>query len=643
MLFLAVSISLTAAIWDIMRPLPPSRLEYLSHVILDEKGSVLETRLSRDGYWREKIDLDDIDERLVNILIAYEDKRFWDHYGVDILAITRAIYDASRTGKISSGASTITMQTARLMYPSLGKKNLLTKLKQMLMALRIEFHWTKSQILEAYFTLAPYGGNIEGISAGTRAWLNRSPKHLTYREASFFVALPQSPETRRPDRHRGVAERTTSRVLAEVAGPLLIDTQQIKEYQSETIPLRKTQLLVGDSHLIDRLSTKYGGKIQSNIDGEWQARVKSILERHVASLDLPYNGAVMIVERKTGRVRTYLGSTSYRNVLRKGANNYLQAVRSPGSTLKPLIYGMALERGLLKPNSIMLDTAIQVDGYAPTNFDDSFHGKVRLKDALIRSLNIPAINTLERIGTERVIATISQYLVLPSSQVNDPGLSLAVGGLYLTPEQLAQIYLGLTEQPSANLSFITTENAEYRTALLTKWSSDQLLSLLSQVDLGGARYIVKTGTSNGRRDAWSVHVTKDHIVLVWIGAPDNQANQRLSGISTAAPIGKDIILSLQLEDPSVTTTPYGDSRSYTRSESICKRLIEYPELDEWIISSSDRISIASRYSGLIWYLNGERTSVADGTIRLKHYGANTLSARKDDCVTSHSIFVSFED
>ncbi|TCK08366.1 penicillin-binding protein 1C [Marinobacterium mangrovicola] len=636
---LLAALLLVALAVYIRQPLGTSRLDSTANVVLDQQGERLATRLSVDGFWREPVSLEEIDPRLIEMLVAYEDKRFWQHPGVDLLAVLRAMSTMLHHGRVVSGASTLTMQTVRLMYPELGRKTLGAKLEQMLMALRLEHHWSKRQILEAYFNLAPYGGNIEGIRAASFAWLNRSPLHLTYREAAFFVALPQSPESRRPDRHREAAERATSRVLQDVAESFGWSQQQLEEYQAELIPLRKQGFSTGDAHLIDRLGSASGGIVRTHIDGEWQARAREILRGAIASHGSAYNAAVMVVERRTGRVKTYLASSGYANAERKGANNFLLALRSPGSTLKPMIYGMALQRGLLEPQSSMLDTEIQVEGYAPTNFDDGFHGRVRLKEALIQSLNIPAINTLERLGPQNVERRLRQYLSIPRTQAQGAGLSLAVGGFYMTAEQLATLYLGMLDQPAPRLSFLSDANEQYSEGILSNQASDQLVSLLSQRDNRGLPYVVKTGTSDGRNDAWSIHVTQRHLVLVWVGSPDHLSGEQISGAQTASPIGRELILALGLEPPLIPEIAVQERPLVAKAN--CNRLIEYPEPDELILTQNGRIAVASRNTGVSWYLNGKAVEVENGTLPLEHAGANVISARYGSCDQAQSIFVQF--
>ena len=627
----------------VTRPLPASRDGLHSSLILSPNATRLAGRLSADGYWREDVRLDQIDPKLIDVLLAYEDQRFWSHWGVDPLALGRSVLDSVRLGRVSSGASTLTMQTARLMYPELGQKTVWAKFRQMLMAFRIEYHLSKTEILERYFSLAPYGGNIEGIQAGAYAWLNRPPNRLTYREAAFFVALPQSPETRRPDRYLQRAERSTSHVLATVAPRLGIEAERLIELQNERIPIRKSAIDLGHLHLIDRLGSKTGGTLTSTIDAEWQERVSQLVKSHIQSYPSSVNAGAIVVERRTGNVRAYVGSSDYLSEPRKGGNNYLQALRSPGSTLKPLIYGLALDRGLLTSTSLMADTRVQVDGYAPTNFDDGFSGQAMLRDALLQSLNIPAINTLERLGTKRVEQQIANYLQLNRTQMRNPGLSLAVGGLSLRPEQVVELYLGLVDQPSPALNFLHDQAAKYQTPLLSKSASQALLSLLLQTDMSGQNFIVKTGTSSGYRDAWSVHVLEDFIVLVWIGAPDNISQEGMTGAASATPLGSQIIRTLELSPPVITQglTPVSSTRK--RVETACPRLIEYPENEEWIVSSDLSLSVGSRFDNVTWFLNGASVALEHGTIQLNHAGANTLSATRDGCLTAISVFLSMQN
>ena len=376
------------------------RLESFSQVIRSEEGSIINLRLTSSGHWREQASLENVDTKLVDMLVAYEDKRFMSHFGVDPIALLRATYNSISSGRVVSGASTLTMQTVRLMHPELQKRSFMTKLKQMLEALRLERHFTKKQILEAYFSLAPYGGNIEGVEAASEAWFQKRPNQLTMSEAALLVALPQSPEVRRPDLFPNNAFKAKRLVLEKTKERLGIDDVSYNEYITERLPnrLRKPSSIA--PHLADKFLTFARQSIDTSISSDWQKELSQIIQVSISEFKAPMNAAAMVIERKTGDVKAYVGSSAYSEIDRKGAVNYLTAVRSPGSTLKPLIYATALQRGFIKPNHVYQDKVFHQNGYTPTNFDGDWTGEVTLKDALIRSLNIPAIETLDMLGPE---------------------------------------------------------------------------------------------------------------------------------------------------------------------------------------------------------------------------------------------------
>ena len=376
------------------------RLENFSQVIRSEDGSIINLRLTSSGHWREQASLENVDTKLVDMLVAYEDKRFMSHFGVDPIALLRATYNSISSGRVVSGASTLTMQTVRLMHPELQKRSFMTKLKQMLEALRLERHFTKEQILEAYFSLAPYGGNIEGVEAASEAWFQKRPDQLTMSEAALLVALPQSPEVRRPDLFPNNAFKAKRLVLEKTKERLGIDDVSYNEYITERLPnrLRKPSSIA--PHLADKFLTFARQSIDTSISSDWQKELSQIIQVSISEFKAPMNAAAMVIERRTGDVKAYVGSSAYSEIDRKGAVNYLTAVRSPGSTLKPLIYATALQRGFIKPNHVYQDKVFHKNGYTPTNFDGDWTGEVTLKDALIRSLNIPAIETLDMLGPE---------------------------------------------------------------------------------------------------------------------------------------------------------------------------------------------------------------------------------------------------
>ena len=633
--FFALVVAVVSVLLYVRQPPDLGRLKETSKVVRGANGDILELRLTQSGHWREAVSLDEIDPKLVKMLVAYEDKRFWSHPGVDLIAIGRAILGAVSAGKIKSGASTLTMQTVRLIDPNLGRRNLMTKVMQMLDALRLDAHLSKTQILEAYFTLAPYGGNIEGIVAASKAWLEKSPALLTFNEAALLVALPQSPERRRPDRFPVYALEAKSRVLTNTQDRLMISDQELDEYKSEGLPNRRFAPSSNAPHFADRFDSNQLEEV-SALNEYWQTTVSEIVGAHLKIYPNPINGAAIVVERRTGRVRAYVGSADYLSNDRKGGVNYLKASRSPGSTLKPFIYAKALQLGLITPDEIFVDAPIQVNGYAPGNFDPNFTGEVSLRDALIRSLNIPAIQTLQKVGAadfERAIATFLGHDLSLSA-----GLSLAVGGYYLTAEELVELYLEFADpEHSDGLRFFESTASNQRSFLFDARSVNTVQNLLLQQNIGGRSTLFKTGTSHNRQDAWAIAITQDHIILAWLGTPDVEATQVLTGRNAAYPLTQKIINSLGLAAP-IKRTDVISASSKRVVEEKCPRLIQFPENGEWIKADNLSISVSGPASA-IWYLNGKRLGPLQSRLTINNPGVQLITAKANQCSETVEIFV----
>ena len=435
----------------VSRPLDASRLDDVATTVLAADGRLLELRLNSEGRWRERVALDEIDPDLVAAMLAYEDRRFHSHVGVDPIAIARAALSVVTTGRVVSGASSVTMQVARLLEPALHKRSLAAKFRQMWYALRLEYHWSKSEILRTYFELAPYGGNVEGIKAASMAWLQKPPAALTMAEIGLLVALPQAPEQRRPDRHPQAAIAAKNHVLRSVADHLAIGTEELDEHLDEGLRLARYVPPSLAPHLLDRnlAEGSYAFGQPTTINADWQETATRILAQQVQRLGPPINGAALVVERETGYVRTYVGSADYLDAARKGAVNYLRAKRSPGSTLKPLIYAAALDRRLIAEHHVFDDRRLQRGGYAPANFDGTYSGAITLREALIRSRNIPAIEVLHALGETTFENQLRSFLGSSVAHAEPAGLSLAVGGFHLTPENIAELYLNLLDPSSA--------------------------------------------------------------------------------------------------------------------------------------------------------------------------------------------------
>ncbi len=641
---LLLTASLGAMAIYILQPPNHGRLEETSQVIRSENGSIINLRLTQNGFWREAPSLEDVDPNLINVLIAYEDKRFWTHHGVDPLAVLRASIEYVRNGKISSGASTLTMQTVRLIDPSLAKRTIVTKIRQMAEAIRLDAHWSKNEILEAYFTLAPYGGNIEGINAATEAWFQKTPKDLRLNEIAMLVALPQSPERRRPDRFPDAAFEAKKVVLQKVQAKLKINDTELREALSEQLPARLAKPRSYAPHLADRRTGSKNSHTNTSINAEWQKQVQSIIETEIQKFPAPIQAAALVVERKTGQIKAYVGSSGYGSKERKGGNNFLTATRSPGSTLKPLVYGKALQRSLIEFDEVFNDSSFYRSGYNPTNFDNTYSGKVTLKDALLRSLNIPALVALEKLGPRIFETELKTVLGLTSSQELDAGLSLAVGGFYLNAEQLTNIYLMAIDPGFArNISFDSTFKRRVKTTdpgFLTEEAAKQILHLLIQDLPNGDQVAFKTGTSFARHDAWSVQIFKDHLVVAWVGTPDNQPTEVLTGRDAAFPITNGIGLALAMKAPERPKLQIRNKLFRTVKHEGCATLINYPENGTWIRSDNTIIGVIGSEEAE-WYLNARKLGSFQKQIKLLRPGIQKLTAKSANCSQTAEFFVEF--
>ena len=630
---------------SIAGPVDSDRLEDLATTVLAADGRLLQLRLNTEGMWRERVALDEVDPDLIDALIAYEDRRFYSHFGVDPLAIARAIRSMITERRVISGGSTLTMQVARLLRADLRHRSVGTKLRQMLYALRLEHHWSKADILQAYFTLAPYGGNLEGIKAASMAWLQKPPRELTMSEIGLLVALPQAPERRRPDRNRHAALAAKNLVLLNIGDDLAIETEQLHEYLEEELTMVRYSPPSLAAHLLDRNHGRDDvvGHRPSTIDADWQETAARVVAYHVQRLEPPINGAALVAERETGYVRVYVGSADYLDRDRKGAVNYLRANRSPGSTLKPLIYAVALDRRLIGEHHVFSDRPIQVQGYAPTNLDGTYSGAITLREALIRSRNIPAVEVLHTLGWTNFENRLRSFLGSSVAPTRAAGLSLAVGGYYLTIEALAELYLGLIDPMwSPRLVFAGDAPDLAPQPFVTQGAAEQIQRLLAVNLPEGRLRVAKTGTSHNRQDAIAALVTRDHLIVVWFGTPDNEPTRTLAGIDVALPVAEQLQAALGLEDPTITLSSSGEE-AVGALPLPCPRLIDYPEDGEWLRTEDTRIAVSGTSRTIKWFLNGAAVSVSNASIALPTGGSFRITAADGACRETSEVFVELVD
>ncbi|TIT03883.1 penicillin-binding protein 1C [Mesorhizobium sp.] len=537
----------TATLWQLDRAFPPPLPAALtvSTEVQDRDGQLLRAFATPDGYWRLATRLDQVDKQLVDMLVTYEDKRFWDHQGVDVLALARAAGQFATNGRIVSGGSTLSMQLARLAEPR-DSRSLGSKIKQMLRALQIERRLTKREILERYLTLAPYGGNLEGVRAASLAYFGKEPKRLTVSEAALLVALPQLPEKRRPDRNLAIAHAARDRVLARmVSSGLLGEREAARAALDDVSGIRRTLPALAAHAAYAVLPKAVAGQpLRLTIRKSVQEGLEQVANDAATRLGPRLSVAMVLADARTGDILGEVGSANYFDASRSGWIDMTRIVRSPGSTLKPFIYGLAFEQGLVAQETLIDDSPADFSGYRPKNFDMGYQGDVSIRQALQLSLNVPAIRVLDAVGPARLLARFRQAGVTPILPVNKPpGLAIGLGGVGVTLRDLVQLYAGLANGGKAHTLHDGTEpaNAERSTVTIlddqANWQITDILSGVKPPEGAVQRGIAyKTGTSYGYRDAWSVGFDGRYVLGVWAGRPDAGAVPGLSGYVSAAPI-----------------------------------------------------------------------------------------------------------
>jgi penicillin-binding protein 1C len=554
MTFAIVCISAIAAFaaWVIsLGPLPLTQAQQVSTSVVDRNGKLLRAYAMADGRWRLPVDArTGVDPGYLKLLLAYEDRRFRSHGGVDPLALGRAAFQLVTRGHIVSGGSTITMQLARLMEPR-RERSLSAKLRQMVRAVEIERQLTKDQILDLYLALAPFGGNLEGVRAASLAYFGKEPKRLSLAESALLVALPQSPENRRLDRYPDVARAARDRVLDRMVADGRVAEEDAVVAKAVPVPqLRKSMPILAPHSADQAIATvKDAPVIALTLDSSLQKVLEALARDRAIALGPNISVGIIAVDNASGDVLARVGSPDYFDDRRAGQVDMTRAIRSPGSTLKPFIYGLAFEDGFVHPESLIDDRPIRFGSYAPENFDMTFQGTVPVRRALQQSLNVPAVALLDRVGASRLASRLRQAganLVLPKDEV--PGLAMGLGGVGITLQDLVQLYSGLarlgTTKPLREMAQARDDGRDpaQRESLrlmdqVAAWQVGNVLMGTPPPENGvHNRIAFKTGTSYGYRDAWSVGFDGRITIGVWVGRPDGAPVPGLVGRSAAAPI-----------------------------------------------------------------------------------------------------------
>ncbi|MDR0648310.1 MAG: penicillin-binding protein 1C, partial [Synergistaceae bacterium] len=516
--------------------------------VLDRNGRVLSVFLSADDEWCLPVSLDKMGSWIATVAVAVEDKRFYDHRGIDFLAMLRAAYDNLRTGKIVSGASTITTQVIRISRPR--PRTFMTKLIEFYAAVRLESMMGKDEILEMYLNRAPFGGNIRGVEAASMAYFNKSSSRLSLAESALLISLVKSPSRRRPDRYPERAHVVRDDVLRYLFTRNYISEESLNIALREPVTASRHQMprksAMASNHVLR--NSNGDGAVLSTINSRYQRTLEINLERAIRNLPGGITAAGVVVHNESGEILAYVGNARHGFSFPGAQVDCGDAPRSPGSALKPFVYARAFERGIISPASLLADTPISFRGNAPRNFDMTHRGAVSARTALALSLNTPAVRVLRKLGYRDVRSLFGElgfsYIDRESGYYTD---SLVLGGCEVTLLQLAAAYRGLAEGGMiSNLKWTREENETRRKIFSAEasWLTENILQdtrrlmpLYQQIVKDSNREIAfKTGTSHGFRDAWAAGFSNAFTVVIWFGAPNGTSDDRLVGLDTAAPV-----------------------------------------------------------------------------------------------------------
>lgn len=516
----------------------------VAQMLVDREGRLLRAWPVGDGLWRLPLAAAEVDRGYLAQLLAYEDRRFPAHAGVDPRALLRAAWQSLRAGRVVSGGSTLTMQVARLIERT-GTGTLRGKLRQIRVALALERRLSKDEILGLYLRLAPFGGPVEGVRAASLALFGKEPRRLTPAEAALLVAIPQAPEARRPDRHPEAARAARAAVLARAVRRGVLAAEEAAAALREPVPGERLPFPMLAPHLADRLraADPAAPVLRTTLDRDLQARLEALARTSAAAGDPTLSAAILAADHRTGEILAHVGAADFLDTGRRGFVDMTRAVRSPGSLLKPLVYGLAFEEGLAHPETLAEDRPTRFGAWEPRNFDQSWRGTVHLRRALQLSLNVPAVALLDALGPAHLLARLRRAGAEPRLPPGGrPGLAIGLGGLGLTLEELVAVYAAIARggEVVALRARPEAPAAPPRPPLLSANAAWQVADILAGVPPPPAapfgRLAYKTGTSYGHRDAWAIGFDGRHVIGVWLGRADGTALPGILGGGLAAPV-----------------------------------------------------------------------------------------------------------
>mgnify|MGYP003593323256 FL=1 len=557
----AVALLASLLLLDLLFPLPLPTRRDASVLVVARDGSPLRAFADADGVWRYPTTPEQVSPLYLQALLGYEDRWFWRHPGINPLALLRAGGQLLGSRRIVSGGSTLTMQVARIIDPGLRGARTRTpsgKLRQLLRALQLEAHLSKREILTLYLDRAPFGGTIEGVQAPSWASLGKPAARLSHAEAALLAVLPQAPSRLRPDRAPQAAQAARDKLLARMAGSGAWTRAQVDDARIEPVVSRSLRPPMDAALLAQRLRVAHpaAARIASTLDPALQRTLEERVAAYFSDLPPRTSAALLVVDNASLEARAYIGSVAFGDKRRLGDVDMVQAWRSPGSTLKPFLYGMALDDGLIHSESLLVDAPQSFSGYRPSNFDTAFNGPVGAAEALRLSLNVPAVDLLDRVGPVRFAARLERGgIALKFPRGASPNLSLILGGTGARLEDLVGAFAALHRGGIAGRVRYTAGDPRIERRLLSPGAAWIVREILAGNPRPGERddtfdtgrrprVAWKTGTSYGFRDAWAIGGTRGYTVGVWVGRPDGTPLPGQYGAATALPLLFEVVDSL---------------------------------------------------------------------------------------------------
>ncbi len=572
-------------------PLPEPYPHGIAATVVSNQGEILRSFADSSGVFRYDIELDEVSDFYIQSLLNYEDRWFYYHFGVNPFSLLRAAWQWVSSGHVVSGGSTITMQVARLIDPH--SRSISGKIQQIFRAIQLELQYSKDEILTLYINLAPFGGNISGVESAAQKYFGKKAADLNMNEATTLVVIPQKPSVYRPDRHPELALEMRNKVLARSLQAELISEKDYRMLVNEPLGVSIATREIHAPLLSRQLKTKQPNApvINTTIDFALQHQLKTMLKRTASQLPARSSVAALVIRNNDGAVLGYQGMADFNDTSRFAYIDMIQALRSPGSTLKPFIYGLAMDQRVIHSESLLSDIPVSYSGYKPTNLSQIFHGGVSVSQALKMSLNVPVVQVLNKITPQLLLEKVQQTDVV--FQHHDAGLTVALGGVGTNLWSLVKLYRSLAYHGEVIEPYtVQQERSHQSVSLLSKESSWIIFKILSSatapdriVPATRREIAWKTGTSYGYRDFWSVGVSKDYTVGVWVGRPDASPMVGYLGATQAAPIMFDVFDQLpedksRVEKPETVKQveicwPGGQQKQFTKQDKCLSSHMAY--------------------------------------------------------------------